>query len=146
MLTRKRSGIVKIRIDEDLAPYLFNLKEKFTQYQLYNILAMKSAFSVRIYELIKSYAYQKNKIFEINELKHLLMVDNVKSYERYPDFRRFVLEPAQKEINKLTDLNISYEPITKGRKVVKIKFVIQYKDIMERLAAEQTVNNELDQE
>ena len=26
----KRSGIVKIRIDEDLAPYLFNLKEKFT--------------------------------------------------------------------------------------------------------------------
>ena len=29
---------------------------------------MKSAFSVRIYELIKSYAYQKNKIFEINEL------------------------------------------------------------------------------
>ena len=142
----KRSGIVKIRIDEDLAPYLFNLKEKFTQYQLYNILAMKSAFSVRIYELIKSYAYQKNKIFEINELKHLLMVDNVKSYERYPDFRRFVLEPAQKEINKLTDLNISYEPITKGRKVVKIKFVIQYKDIMERLAAEQTVNNELDQE
>ena len=142
----KRSGIVKIRIDEDLAPYLFNLKEKFTQYQLYNILAMKSAFSVRIYELIKSYAYQKNKTFEINELKHLLMVDNVKSYERYPDFRRFVLEPAQKEINKLTDLNMLYEPITKGRKVVKIKFVIQHKDIMERLAAEQTVNNELDQE
>ena len=107
---------------------------------------MKSAFSVRIYELIKSYAYQKNKTFEINELKHLLMVDNVKSYERYPDFRRFVLEPAQKEINKLTDLNMLYEPITKGRKVVKIKFVIQHKDIMERLAAEQTVNNELDQE
>ena len=52
----------------------------------------------------------------------------------------------KKEINKLTDLNISYEPITKGRKVVKIKFIIQYKDIMERLAAEQTVNNELDQE
>ena len=142
----KRSGIVKIRIDEDLAPYLFNLKAKFTQYQLYNVLAMKSAFSVRIYELIKSYAYQKNKIFEINELKRLLMVDNVKSYNNFKDFRRFVLEKALEEINRLTDLSISYEPIIKGRKVVKIKFVIQYKDIMERLAAEQTVNNELDQE
>ena len=41
---------------------------------------------------------------------------------------------------------MSYEPITKGRKVVKIKFVIQHKNIMEHLAAEQTVNNELDQE
>lgn len=107
---------------------------------------MKSAFSVRIYELIKSYAYQKNKIFEINELKRLLMVDNVKSYNNFKDFRRFVLEKALEEINRLTDLSISYEPIIKGRKVVKIKFVIQYKDIMERLAAEQTVNNELDQE
>lgn len=142
----KRSSIVKIRIDEDLAPYLFNLKEKFTQYQLYNVLAMKSAFSVRIYELIKSYAYQKNKTFEINELKRLLMVDNVKSYNNFKDFRRFVLEKALEEINRLTDLNISYEPITKGRKVVKIKFIIQHKDIMERLSAEQTVNNELDKE
>ncbi len=142
----KRSGIVKIRIDEDLAPYLFNLKVKFTQYQLYNVLAMKSAFSVRIYELVKSYAYQKCKIFEINELKRLLMVDNVKSYNNFKDFRRKVLEIAQKEINRLTDLNISYEPITKGRKVVKIKFIIQHKDIMERLSAEQTVNNELDKE
>ncbi len=142
----KRSGIVKIRIDEDLAPYLFNLKVKFTQYQLYNVLAMKSAFSVRIYELVKSYAYQKCKIFEINELKRLLMVDNVKSYNNFKDFRRKVLEIAQREINKMTDLNISYEPITKGRKVVKIKFIIQHKDIMERLSAEQTVNNELDKE
>lgn len=142
----KRSGIVNIRIDEDLAPYLFNLKVKFTQYQLYNVLAMKSAFSVRIYELVKSYAYQKCKIFEINELKRLLMVDNVKSYNNFKDFRRKVLEIAQREINKMTDLNISYEPITKGRKVVKIKFIIQHKDIMERLSAEQTVNNELDKE
>ena len=107
---------------------------------------MKSAFSVRIYELVKSYAYHKCKTFEINELKRLLMVDNVKSYNNFKDFRRKVLEVAQKEINRLTDLNISYEPITKGRKVVKIKFIIQRKDIMERLSAEQTVNNELDKE
>ena len=107
---------------------------------------MKSAFSVRIYELLKSYAYQKSKIFNIDELKCLLMVDNVKSYTRYPDFRRYVLEIAQNEINRLTVLNIFYKPITKGRKVVKIKFIIQHKDIVERLAAEQTTNNELDQE
>lgn len=140
----KKSEKVLIEVDRTIAPYLFNLKEKFTQYQLYNVLAMKSAFSVRIYELLKSYAYQKSKIFNIDELKCLLMVDNVKSYTRYPDFRRYVLEIAQNEINRLTDLNISFEPITKGRKVIKIKFTIQRKDVMERLAAEQAANNELD--
>ena len=89
--TNKKSGIVKVRIDEDLAPYLFDLGQKFTQYLLYNILAMKSAFSVRIYELLKSYAFQKSKTFDLEELKRLLMVENVKSYNRFPDFRRKVL-------------------------------------------------------
>lgn len=144
--TNKRSGKARIRIDEDIAPYLFELREKFVSYGLLNILAMKSQYSIRLYELFKSYAYRGVKVFDIGELKRLLMVNDIKSYERYPDFRRKVLDISQNEINRLTDLNISYEPITKGRKVIKIKFVIQHKDIMERLSAEQTVNNELDKE
>lgn len=142
--TNKQSGIVHIRLDEDLAPYLFDLGQKFTQYQLYNILAMKSAFSVRMYELLKSYAYQKNKTFDLDELKRLLEVENVKSYVRFPDFRRKVLEKAQEEINELTDLNISYEPITKGRKVIKIKFRIELKSPIDRAIAGATTNDRLD--
>ncbi len=140
----KRSGIVKIRIDEDLAPYLFNLGKRFTQYQLSNILAMRSAFAIRIYELMKSYSFQAVKIFDINELKHILMVDNIKSYSRYPDFRRKVLEQAQKEINELSDIDMSFEPITKGRKVVKIKFSIKEKDEVSKVTVNTKVNNILD--
>ena len=43
------------------------------------------------------------------------------------------LEKAQEEINRLTDLTISYETITKGRKVVKIKFLIKQKGVAERM-------------
>lgn len=142
--TNKKSGIAKIKIDEDLVPYLFDLKEKFTQYQLYNILAMKSAFSVRIYELMKSYAHQNSKIFDLDELKYLLMVEDVKSYDRFPSFRQKVLEIAQREINELTDINIYFEPITKGRKVVKVKFRIEQKKPMERWLAGTTANDRLD--
>lgn len=120
----KRSGIVRIRLDDDLIPYLFNLKKRFTKYQLYNILAMKSAFSVRMYELMKSYCNLKTITFDLDELKRLLMVENVKSYERFPDFRRKVLEKAISEINELTDIRVRYEPITRGRKVIKLKFNI----------------------
>lgn len=141
--TNKRSGIAKVRIDDRLAPYLFDLGQKFTQYQLYNILAMKSAFSVRIYELMKSYAFQKSKTFEVDELKRLLMVEEVKSYSNFKDFRIYVLEKAQKEINELTDLNIYFEPILKGRKTVKVKFRIDQKNAIERLMSGTTANDRL---
>lgn len=141
--TNKKSGIAHIKLDEDLAPYLFDLGQKFTQYQLYNILAMKSAFSVRIYELMKSYAHQGSKIFEIDELKGLLMVEGLKTYENFNNFRTKVLEKAQEEINELTDLNIYFEPITKGRKVVKVKFRIEEKNPIERMLAGATANDRL---
>lgn len=139
----KKSEKVLIEIDRTIAPFLFDLKEKFTQYQLYNILAMKSAFSVRIYELMKSYAYQKSKTFDLDELKRLLGVESVKSYDRFPSFRQKVLEVAQREINELTDINIYFEPITKGRKVVKVKFRIEQKDSLERMLAGATANDRL---
>lgn len=126
--TNKKSGLAKVRIDDRLAPYLFDLGQRFTQYQLYNILAMKSAFSVRVYELLKSYAFQHTKIFDLDELKRLLMVDDVKSYQNYKDFRKKVLEVSEKEINENTDLYIQYAPIYRGRKVVKISFDISYKN------------------
>lgn len=125
--TNKKSGIAHIKLDEDMVPYLFDLKQQFTQYQLYNVLGMKSAFSVRIYELMKSYSFRHTITFELDELKKLLMVEDVKSYNRFPDFRRKVLEKAQLEINELTDINIEFEPIKTGRKVTSIKFIIEEK-------------------
>lgn len=140
----KGTGKAKVVLDEDMVPYLFNLQEKFVAYGLYNVLAMKSQYSIRIYELIKSYSFQKTKTFDIDELKVLLMVENVKSYVNFKDFRRYVLEPAQKEINELTDIFITYETITKGRKVVKIKFDIRTKDTTGRTLAMLNVDNKLD--
>ena len=139
----KKSGKALVELDRDLIPFLFDLGQKFTQYQLYNILAMKSAFSVRIYELMKSYAFQKNKTFDLDDLKHLLMVDNVKSYDRFPSFRQKVLEKAREEINELTDINIYFEPITKGKKVIKVKFRIEQKNPIEKMLAGTTANDRL---
>ena len=142
--TNKRSGIAKIRIDDRLAPYLFDLKSKFLSYGLKNILNMKSQYSIRLYELLKSYhdikirQADQNKIswtVNLNELKQKLMVDSIKSYSNYAEFKRKVLEVAQKEINELTDISIYFEPITKGRKTEKVKFTIIMKSPMERYIA-----------
>ena len=139
----KKSGKVKIKLNEDLAPYLFDLQEKFTAFGLLNILAMKSQYSIRIYEILKSYAYRKIVTFDLDELKKRLMVDGIKTYEKSNHFKKRVLEPAIAEINKYTDLNIGYEQITKGRKVVQIKFFIAKKDMLDRLVSNASANDEI---
>lgn len=159
--TNKRSGKVKVRLDEDLVPYLFNLREKYLSYGLYNILCMKSQYSIRVYEILKAYynlkigqivpRSQTEKIknmpiiwiIELEDLKKQLMVDSIKSYKNFNLFKTKVLEIAQREINELTDINIYFEPITKGRKVVKVKFHINQKDVMKRAIAGATVNGRL---
>ncbi len=123
----RQSGKVLIKLDEDLVSYLFDPKQKLIQYKLIHILGMKLAFSIRIYELMKSYANIQRAAFEIDELKRLLMVQDVKSYANFKDFRTNILEIALREINKYTDLNVSYQTVKKGRKVIRVVFDIAEK-------------------
>jgi plasmid replication initiation protein len=118
------SGAVKIKINDLMKPYLIQLKECFTQYELLYTLAMKSQYSIRLYELLKSYEYQHEKTFEIEELKRLLSAEN---YTRYADFQRFVLDRAAGEINALSDLAVAYKSIKEGKRFAQIKFTMQVK-------------------
>lgn len=143
--TNKRSGKAKIRLDNDMIPFLFELQSHFLSYGLLNILRMKSQYSIRLYEILKAYhdwqGGTKSKIssntisfvIDIDELKRKLMVDNIKSYSDFSLFRKRVIEMSISEINKFTDLEVLCEPIKKGRKVIQIKFFITNKDTIERI-------------
>lgn len=142
--TNKKSGKATIEIDKDLAPFLMNLKERFTKYELYNILGMKSAFSIRIYELLKSYQGIHKKSFTIDELKEKLMVQDIKSYKDFSLFRKKVIEVAIKEINELTDIQVEWEAETKGRKVVAVVFRIKQKNSWDALMCRAKTQKRLD--
>ena len=141
--TNKRSGKARVKINEYLVPYLFDLQRSFTAYELLNILAMKSQYSIRIYELLQSHAYQKTVDYEIDKLKKMLMVDDLKGYKNFNDFKKRVLDPAMAEINEYTNLNVSYETATKGRKVIKVKFLISKKATFDRFKAQAKANDEI---
>lgn len=133
-------GKVRIMLDDDLQPYLLNLQKNFTTYELLNILPLKSKYSIRLYELLKSYAYLGIKVFDLEELKELLDASN---YE-YKNFSRRILEKTKEEINHYTDINIEYEAIKAGRKVVGIKFTMKEKQLLERYAASCSAREKLD--
>lgn len=141
--SNKGSGKAKIRFDEDLAPYIFELRENTTRFELLNILPMKSKYSVRMYEICRSYCYQKSHTFDLVELRKMLEIPE-NELTRYPDFRRRVLEKSQEEINRYSDLNIYFEPIKKGRSMVKIQIHITEKDVANKVNTHNNDNYELD--
>ena len=140
----KNDGIITIKLDEDLKPYLLDLKEKYTQYELIYTLQMKSKYSIRLYELLKSRQYNKLKEYTVRytveELKKLLDAQN---YIAYKDLRRRVIEKATEEINNFSDMIIDYKAIKQGNAVKEIEFYIKTKEVLERFKVVQDIERRL---
>ena len=148
--TNKKNGIVTIKFHEDMFPYLLELSRQreedeqrfYTGYEFRYVLPMKSTYSIRLYELLKS--YQKNNKtwwFKLDKLKHIL---DCEFYSRYADFRRRVLDPAIKEINDFSDLNIYYETEKDGKKFDVIEFFMSEKTKGDKVNAHKNGLTELD--
>lgn len=135
------SGKITVKLDEDLQKYVVGLFENYTQYELLSTLPMKSNYSFRIYELLKSYAFTKKHVFDVDELKKQLSCEH---YVNFKDFRRKVIEIAVREINKYTDIEVSWNPINKGRKIVQVQFCINQKDAWARWISQNAAINEIE--
>lgn len=120
-----RSGVIHVKLDEDLKPYLLGLKKNFTPYQLENVLVMRSTHCILIYELLLSYSRsdeQRELKISVDELKSFLQVSE--NYGEWKDFRRWVLLPALQQINTYTDLQVTMEPVRRGRFIRELKFTL----------------------
>ena len=121
-MIEKGSGIIKIKLHSSLEPYLIGLRENFTKYELINVLILKSKYSIRLYEILKSYLWQGSWDVDIDTLRKMLEIGD--KYTEFKEFRRRVLVPAVNEINKYTDLELDYKTIKKGKEVRIIAFKI----------------------
>lgn len=122
------SGLVDIDFDKYMEPYLLHLREHYTMYQLRNVLCLHSKYSVRLYEVLKSYSFMEQPIWQtLSKLRDLLDASAV-TYDSFGRFKERVLAPAVKELNAYTDLDVSYSLSKTGRKVDRIFFSIAVKN------------------
>lgn len=123
----ENEGIIELEFSQKLIPYLLELKEKFTRYELSNILNLKNKYSIRIYELMKQYEKIGERKIRLKELRKYLGIGE-DEYLRFDNFEMRVLRATKDEINEYTDLVIDYEKIKKGRRIDSILFKIEPKD------------------
>jgi plasmid replication initiation protein len=123
-INTNEDGLIHFEVNPKLKPYLLNISNNFTSYHLDKISHLKSAYSIRIYELLKQ--YQKGGWWKVTlvKLKELLKVEKNKSYNRYSNFKQKVILTAQKEIEQKTDIKFQFEEQKTGRKVEVITFYI----------------------
>lgn len=126
----KRTGKITLTLSPFLKPHLIQLKEFYTTMDVTYIMLMKSQYSVRIYELCKSYQnlYLQNKakgkplVWDIDNLRK--QVDCTAT--NWAHIRRTVLDKAKSEINGHTDIIFDYEVYKKAKsKVIEIAVKIE---------------------
>jgi len=129
-------GYVDVCFDPKLKPYMLKLKECFTTYQLKNILFLHSAYSVRIYEMLKQFESTGIKTMSIDELKDILKVSP--NYT-IGNINQRILKPAQKELKEHTDISFTYEFTKHGRRFTDITFRVKRNAKMPKLLQENGV-------
>jgi plasmid replication initiation protein len=120
-------GYADFKISDEIAPYLFDMKERYTSYKLTQVTRLSSIYAIRIYEVLKQYENLKKRSFFIDDLRKKLAIKE-SQYSRFNDFRKYVLEIAKKEINEKTDLKVDYTLQKTGKKFTVIDFSIVAKD------------------
>ncbi len=123
---------IAVRFDDDMKPYILQLKRRFGSdpfEEFRNLKANKcSTYSMEIFDML-CIRYQERKqrriYMDLDDLKKSLGLE--KKYPNYHDFKRNVLDKAEKECRKNTSLSFTFEPKRKGRRVVGIDFLITEK-------------------
>lgn len=125
-------GSLLVDFHPDLKPYLLQLQSYFTQYENKNIQQFKCIHSLRFYEFLK----QKQNLGKGLEFYIELTIVDIRSmfcfseneYKKTNDLKRFVIEPAIKEITNQTDLNIKdVQFLKKGRSIHSVYIVAEPK-------------------
>ena len=137
------NDIISMTFTKSIMPYLIELKTKFTQYALSDLVDLNSKYSIILYkwlsmnynqyehysvkggrrtEQVESY---RNPSISMRELRE--MTDTVTDYKRFDHFETRVLKNAIEEIDTHTSFNVTYDKIKKGRSIDSIVFHIEKK-------------------
>lgn len=120
------AGQVQLAFARKMIPYITRLSTEFTKYRLEKVGNLTSAHAVRLYELLlQRLNMTPPPPIEIQWLKDALELSG--EYERTDNFKRAVLDVAVKQINKFTDLKVSYTQKKTGRVITHFAFDIKMK-------------------
>jgi len=126
----KGTRSIEVQLTEISLPYFFDLKGKYTQFQLRSVLDCSSKYSKRIYMIACQWRNEGQfyRPMEILEFKEMLGLYDKKTgkeqMKKLSDFKKDVLDIAKKQINENTDIHFDYKLIKRGRSYTHIQIFV----------------------
>ena len=128
-------GIIEFDFTKHILPYLFDLKNNFTSFELAAALRLTSKYAKRIYPLCSQWKdLGETKKYDLQDLKKMLGLLDDKGNEKMKqliDLRTNVLDVAMKQINEHTELHVSYKLEKVGRSFKNIVFSVKSQALAE---------------
>jgi plasmid replication initiation protein len=128
-------GIIEFDFTKHILPYLFDLKNNFTSFELAAALRLTSKYAKRIYPLCSQWKdLGETKKYDLQDLKKMLGLLDDKGNEKMKqliDLRTNVLDVAMKQINEHTELHVSYKLEKVGRSFKNIVFTVKSQALTE---------------
>ena len=110
-------------------PLMFEFKNRYFNYELWNALRLKSSNQIRMYEILKQYESLGRREIAIVELRELLGIAKKEYSGRtgWSDFKKKVLDSCQQALRENTDICFTYErgKTGKGGKWLTVIFHIK---------------------
>ena len=131
------AGQIQITFAHKVIPFISQLEGDFTPYLLKQIGRMTSVYAVRLYELLLQHLKFGKREISIAWLKDTLQITG---YDALKDLKRRVIDVAVDQINKYSDINVSYTNVKTGRAITGFMFTIK-RASTETAAAPATENN-----
>ena len=120
---KKREGSIIIQFTDSIMPYLSQVRQKFVLYNLKEIADFNSLYTTRLYELIQQFKDTGYLVKSLEQLREVFAVGD--KFKKYNHFKNRTFDHACKEINANYEMNLKYEEIKEGRKIVAVKFVFK---------------------
>lgn len=121
-------GFVSLSFTKEMMPYLVELENQFTQYQLKQASSLRSLHSWRLLELFEQMKGSKDVngwlSIQLEQFWHAMEASE--SYRKnFSLLRKWVIEPAVKELTEKDNWLVQWEAIKTGRKVTMLRFNFQ---------------------
>ena len=110
---------VLVMFSEAVTPLLSDLKSEFTKYLASDLKGISSSYAIRFYELVKQYESIGSREIAIVDLRFMLCLQD--KYPLFGNLQQRVIDPAIREINEKTPMEVQYEVRKTGRKVTHLK-------------------------
>jgi plasmid replication initiation protein len=128
---KKGESSLEVQVSHKILPYLVELAEQFTTYNLTVAITLKTKYCQRFYEYCSQFKNTGFFYITIEQLREKLMVKT--AYPRYSLFKKYVIDVANRELKELykkgqCDLYFNYTEDRAGRSVLGLRITIISKE------------------